>query len=108
MPGNDPTKPSPTGLNGSSLADAIFRPHAIERMAARSVTEADIRAVLMQPETVHGVREGRVVAQRILPRSDSVGAGPYLLRVFIDIDRTPPEIVTAYWTSRVDKYRSKA
>jgi len=28
----------------------------------------------------------------------------YLLRVFVDIDRDPAEIVTAYRTSRIAKY----
>jgi hypothetical protein len=31
---------------------------------------------------------------------------PYLLRMFVDIERNPPEIVTGYWTSRIEKYRS--
>ena len=31
-------------------------------------------------------------------------SGPYLLRVFVDLDRDPPEVVTAYRTSKVDKY----
>jgi len=28
----------------------------------------------------------------------------YLLRVFVDIDREPPEVVTVYRTSKVRKY----
>ena len=28
----------------------------------------------------------------------------YLLRVFVDIDREPPEVVTAYRTGKVEKY----
>jgi hypothetical protein len=28
----------------------------------------------------------------------------FLLRVFIDIDRTPMEVVTVYRTSKIDKY----
>ena len=28
----------------------------------------------------------------------------YLLRVFVDIDRQPAEVVTAYRTSKVEKY----
>jgi len=26
------------------------------------------------------------------------------LRVFVDVRREPPEVVTAYWTSKVEKY----
>ena len=28
----------------------------------------------------------------------------YLLRVFVDIDYTPPKIVTVYKTSKIEKY----
>jgi hypothetical protein len=28
---------------------------------------------------------------------------PISSRVFVDIDRMPPEIVTVYWTSRIEK-----
>jgi hypothetical protein len=48
------------------------------------------------------VREGREVFQS---RSES-GDPPktYLLRVFVDIDRDPPVVVTVYRTSNVAKY----
>lgn len=45
------------------------------------------------------MREGRVVAQARM--------GPYLMRVFVDVDRSPPEVVTAYRTSKIEKYRSR-
>jgi hypothetical protein len=28
----------------------------------------------------------------------------YLVRVFVDVDRSPAEVVTAYRTSKIDKY----
>lgn len=28
----------------------------------------------------------------------------YLVRVFVDVDRTPAEIITAYRTSRIERY----
>jgi hypothetical protein len=43
------------------------------------------------------VRPGREVWQSVL-------ASGHLLRVFIDIDRIPCEIVTVYRTSKVAKY----
>jgi hypothetical protein len=74
------------------LTDAILTEHAGLRIAKRQ------RQVLDSPEEVQRVREGRVVAQAMI--------GEHLLRVFVDVDRTPPEIVTAYRTSQIDKYRS--
>jgi hypothetical protein len=58
-----------------------------------------LRAVLSAPERVIPVRDGRIVAQGWV--------GDYLLRAFVDIDRDPPEVVTVYRTSKIDKYRSR-
>ncbi len=57
----------------------------------------ELQRLLNQPEEILPVREGRVVAQGI--------SGDYLLRVFVDVDRDPPEVVTCYRTSRINKYR---
>ncbi len=80
------------------LTRAILTDHAMEGLAKRGISEEQLRLVLAEPETVLPVRPGRVVAQGMMT------AGR-LLRVFVDIDRTPPEIVTAYLTSKLDKYR---
>jgi hypothetical protein len=77
----------------------LFSEHARQQMAIRQLTEDDVLAVLRAPEEILPVREGRVVAQTLL-------AG-YLVRVFVDVDRSPPEVVTAYRTSRIDRYRSQ-
>lgn len=78
------------------LAEAIITPHAADQMHRRQVTAADVRAVLATPEAVLEVRPGRVVVHGMI--------GKYLLRVFVDVDRTPAEVVTAYRTSKLDKY----
>ena len=74
--------------------------HAREQMASRRIEETEIRQVLTAPEAIFPVREGRIVAQSLI--------GEYLLRVFVDIDRTPPEVVTAYRTSKIERYRSRS
>jgi len=81
------------------LSGAVLTDHALQQMLKRQVAEAEVRQVLGQPEDVQPVRAGRVVAQAMV--------GQYLVRVFVDIDRAPPEIVTAYRTSRISKYRSR-
>jgi hypothetical protein len=81
------------------LTNAIFTVHAQSQMTRRGIAEADVRGVLAQPEAILDVRPGRVVAQAIV--------GEHLLRVFVDVDRNPPELVTVYRTSQIDKYRSK-
>ncbi len=76
--------------------------HAREEMARRQITEEEVARVLAAPEQIEAVREGREVYQSRLP----FGEPPkiYLLRVFVDIDRVPPAVVTVYRTSRVTKY----
>jgi hypothetical protein len=59
-----------------------------------------VDTVLAEPERVEVVREGRVVASA---RIEFEGK-PYLVRVFVDVDREPFEIVTAYRTSKIGKY----
>ena len=86
------------------LRQAVLTDHARRQMARRGLAEADVRDVLQQPGQVELVRPGRIALQKTL----SLGTPPrnYMLRVFVDVDRTPPEIVTAYRTSRLAKYRS--
>jgi hypothetical protein len=84
------------------ILDFIFADHALFEMARRGISEAQVVNVLANPGQSEMVRAGRVVYQAKL----SLGQPPktYLLRVFIDIDRHPPEVVTAYLTSKIEKY----
>lgn len=80
-----------------NLSATILTPHARDQLLARGLDEAAVRQTLELPDEVAPVRPGRVVAQRIF--------GGHLLRVFVDIGPNPPEVVTAYKTSKLDKYR---
>jgi len=81
------------------LSQAVLTEHALEQMAKRQLAAADVGHVLAAPEQVVEVRPGRVVVQ--------AAVGDYLLRVFVDVDRTPAQVVTAYRTSKIEKYRSR-
>lgn len=81
------------------LNTAILTEHAKAQMSRRGIDPQQVHQVLTQPEDVMPVREGRLVVQRII--------GQYLFRVFVDVDRRPPEVVTVYRTSKIDKYRSQ-
>ncbi|MBI3697461.1 MAG: DUF4258 domain-containing protein [Acidobacteria bacterium] len=76
--------------------------HARLEMARRHITEAEIAQVLAAPEQIERLRPGRIVAQSRLP----VGEPPRrsLLRVVVDVDRQPPDVVTAYRTSKLQQY----
>ena len=80
------------------LRDAIITEHAAWRMSSREIAEEDVNRVLAAPERLFEECPGRVVAQGMI--------GAYLLRVFVDVDRTPPEVVTVYRTTKLRKYGS--
>lgn len=71
-------------------------------MERRQITQEDVKAVLTNPEQVEMIRHGRAVYQSRIRMSEQ--AKTYLLRVFVDIDRTPPRVVTVYRTSKINKY----
>jgi hypothetical protein len=75
----------------------VFTEHAFEQMAKRQLSEEEVRKVLNAHELIAAVREGRVVVQAMLHG--------YLVRVFVDVDRSPLEVVTAYRTSKIEYYR---
>ena len=76
--------------------------HAKMEMRRRRITEADITRALSNPEQVDEVGNGRVIFQSRIEIGETPKA--YLLRVIVDIDRNPPVVVTAYRTSKVEKY----
>ena len=69
-------------------------------MRRRGVAENAVRSVLAAPEQVLEVRSHRVVLQSRV----RTGSTAQLVRVFVDIDRVPEEVVTVYLTSRISKY----
>lgn len=76
--------------------------HAKKEMVRRQISIDDIAKVLAAPEQTETVRQGRSVCQSRI----EAGKPPkrYLLRVFVDTDRQPAEIVTVYRTSKITKY----
>lgn len=62
----------------------------------------EVAHVLVAPEQTEPIREGREVYQSRIQLNEPPRV--YLLRVFVDIDREPPQVVTVYRTSKVAKY----
>lgn len=85
-----------------SITDYQVTDHAYSEMARRQITEAQVVEVLHTPEQIETVRVGRVVYQSRFESGEP--RKTYLLRVFIDIDRDPPAVVTVYRTSKIAKY----
>jgi hypothetical protein len=76
--------------------------HAQIEMVRRQISDADVDRVLSSPEQAMSVRPGRVVYQFRLEMGNPPAI--YLLRIFIDIDHDPAEVVTVYRTSKIGKY----
>jgi hypothetical protein len=86
----------------SSITEYRLTDHAQLEKERRQITEAEIAQVLSAPEQSEIVRPGRMVYQSRVKVGEP--ARTYLLRVFVDVDRRPAEVVTAYRTSKIDKY----
>jgi hypothetical protein len=82
------------------IKDYIVTPHAAIEMRHRVIDEALVARVCANPEQRLRVRTGRDVLQSSIEFAGRV----YLFRVFVDVDRSPAEIVTAYRTSKIEKY----
>jgi len=84
------------------LKNYIITEHCRFEMQRRQIKNIQIKAVLSKPEQILFIRPERWVYQsRMLFEK---GEKQYLLRVFVDIDRDPPEVVTVYRTSKISKY----
>ena len=80
----------------------VVTAHAASEIRRRGIDEAIVRQVLATPGQRQSVRPGRDV----LHSRFEIAGKWYLVRVFVDIDRMPAEVVTAYRTSKIDKYWS--
>ena len=80
----------------------VFTPHARFEMARRGLPEVVVREVLSAPGQRIEIRPGRVLYQSIV--EEPQGAGRRLVRVVVDVDRQPAEVVTAYRTCRIARY----
>ena len=75
-------------------------PHAAFEMERRGVDEVAVRRVLATREQRERVQLGRDVLQSRI----EIDKKTYLVRVFVDVDRRPAEVVTVYRTSKMEKY----
>jgi len=60
-----------------------------------------VQSVLATAEQEFEIRPGRIVLQS---RAVMEQGKRFLVRVFVDVDREPAEVITAYRTSKISKY----
>jgi len=75
----------------------IFTPHALDRMKKRGIVEKMVLETLKNSEKVVEGYKDRKVAQKMFDDK--------LLRVIYEEKEDGLEVITAYLTSKVDKYR---
>ena len=75
--------------------------HALTEMERRQIPRAVLDSVLNQPEQVVSEKSGRSAYQSRIDFGDGTF---YLVRVIVDTGSDPPLVVTAYRTSKIDKY----
>ena len=89
-------------MTGEVPAGFVVTPHAAGEMRRRGIDASFVRQVLTAPGQRLAVRPGRVVLQSQV----EIEGKWYLIRVFVDVDLEPAEVVTAYRTSKIAKYWS--
>ena len=73
-----------------------FTKHALERMKIRAITKEEIIDAINNPEKEVNDSFGNVIAHKIKKK--------YLLRVFYYIEEDSKIVITAYKTTKIDKY----
>ncbi|HEX2164282.1 MAG TPA: hypothetical protein VHM02_10065 [Thermoanaerobaculia bacterium] len=82
------------------IRDWVLTAHAETELRRRGLGVAVLATILESPERRRPFRPGRDVLESRL----EVDGKTYLIRVFVDVDRSPAEVVTAYRTSKLAKY----
>jgi hypothetical protein len=75
--------------------------HAREEMERRSISLPLLESVMDDPQQIVVERENLKAYQSVV---DVAEKGSFLLRVIVDDAVEPPMVVTAYKTSKINKY----
>jgi hypothetical protein len=78
----------------------VLTPHAVRQAARRRLAHRVLRQVLQRPEARFPQRPGRDIFQSRVTEGDRT----WLVRVVVDVDRDPAEVVTVYRTSSIHRY----
>ena len=74
--------------------------HAVERMRSRKISESMIFDAIKDPDHVRN--ESKCI--RIYQKMITENGVKFLLRVFLNICKQPELVITAYKTTKLDKY----
>ena len=105
---SDPRKPNLTsrfrgptlGVHLSKCVKPVLSRHAEREMDRRGIPLAVVQSVLDVPAQIVP-EHGDVVCY---PSQVEINGKPYLVRVMVNNEVSPPKVVTAYRTSKINKY----
>ena len=80
----------------------VFTDHALFQMKRRGLSRAVVEQVVRSPQQGWHPGTGRQVLQSLITLVPSEPA--FLVRVIVDVSPNEVEVVTAYRTSKTDKY----
>lgn len=78
----------------------VFSNHALIRMKRRSISKDIVIEVIIHADSISVQDESITVFSKLVEDNSK----PYLYRVFVNNEKTPPLIITAYKTSKIKKY----
>jgi Domain of unknown function (DUF4258) len=82
------------------MPDFSISNHAKEQMELRQVSLEVVMSVLTNPQQIL-TEGGKKIYQSIINFGEE---GDYLIRVFINIEKEPYNVITVYRTSKIEKY----
>ena len=77
----------------------FFSQHALEQMKARTISKETVENILTKPDQIT-IHEDLTVFQGLEKGDKTL----FLIRVFLNMRKTPNVIVTVYRTSKISKY----
>ena len=77
-----------------------FFKHALRQMEARSISKEIILSVIQLPDHIVKQDQSTTIFTRLIDDLEK----RYLYRVFVNTAKNPQLIITAYKTSKIDKY----
>ena len=81
----------------------IYSSHAIEQMELRGLNKPTIDDVLKSPDRILDETGGVKIYQKYIIESNKL----YLYRVFVNSEKKPQLVITAYKTSKTSRYENQ-
>ncbi len=81
----------------------IYSKHAAEQISKRNISKEKIAVVISKPDNILTHDSCLKVYQKVFEEKEN----RYLYRVFVNICKKPSLIITAYKTSKIEKYEDK-